>query len=135
MLGALLTVSGGGLALAKDRIYVDQWSPTRSELMIADADGTNARKLVPGLQIDYNASFSSDGEWVVFTSERSAARRHPAAVRRAVRNERRRLGTAGVDRQPLGGRHAGVERRWSGGAGEEEDAVVGGVLQFRQAKT
>jgi len=70
VVAALLTVSGGGLTLAKDRIYVDQWSPTRSELMIADADGKNARKLVPGLQIDYNASFSADGEWVVFTSER-----------------------------------------------------------------
>jgi Tol biopolymer transport system component len=70
VLAALLTVSGGALTLAKDRIYVDQWSPTRSELMIADADGTNARKLVPGLQIDYNASFSADGQWVVFTSER-----------------------------------------------------------------
>jgi Tol biopolymer transport system component len=70
MFAALLTVSSGALILAKDRIYVDQWSPTRSELMIADADGTNARKLVPGLQIDYNASFSFDGEWVVFTSER-----------------------------------------------------------------
>jgi Tol biopolymer transport system component len=70
VLAALLTVSSGALTLAKDRIYVDQWSPTRSELMIADADGSNARKLVPGLQIDYNASFSADGEWVVFTSER-----------------------------------------------------------------
>src|SRR4051794_38520440 len=70
VLAALLTVSSGALILAKDRIYVDQWSPTRSELMIADADGSNARKLVPGLQIDYNASFSADGEWVVFTSER-----------------------------------------------------------------
>src|SRR5262245_295099 len=70
MIAALFIVSSGVLTLARDRIYVDQWSPTRSELMIADADGTNARKLVPGLQIDYNASFSSDGEWVVFTSER-----------------------------------------------------------------
>ena len=67
---ALLTVSGGGLMLAKERIFVDQWSPTRSALMIADADGKNPRKLVPGLQIDYNASFSFDGQWVVFTSER-----------------------------------------------------------------
>jgi len=70
MLAALLTVSSTALTVAKERIYVDQWSPTRSELMIADADGKNARKLVPGLQIDYNASFSFDGQWVVFTSER-----------------------------------------------------------------
>jgi Tol biopolymer transport system component len=66
----LLTVSAATMLGARDRIFVDQWSPTRSELFIADADGTNARKLVAGLELDYNASFSFDGEWVVFTSER-----------------------------------------------------------------
>lgn len=60
----------GATLVAKDRIFVDQWSPTRSELFIADADGANPRKLVPGSAIDYNASFSEDGQWVVFTSER-----------------------------------------------------------------
>src|SRR5205814_112899 len=40
------------------------------EVTIADADGRNPRKLLAGLQIDYNASFSFDGQWVVFTSER-----------------------------------------------------------------
>jgi Tol biopolymer transport system component len=66
----LLAVSSATMLVAKDRIFVDQWSPTRSELFIADADGSNARKLVAGLELDYNASFSFDGEWVVFTSER-----------------------------------------------------------------
>ena len=66
----LLTVLSATMLVAKDRIFVDQWSPTRSELFIADADGSNARKLVAGLELDYNASFSFDGEWVVFTSER-----------------------------------------------------------------
>ena len=66
----LLIVSGGAMLVAKDRIFVDQWSPTRSDLYIADADGTNSRKLVAGSHRDYNASFSFDGQWVVFTSER-----------------------------------------------------------------
>ncbi|MET0213990.1 MAG: hypothetical protein ABW292_13350, partial [Vicinamibacterales bacterium] len=66
----LFTVSAATLLVATDRIFVDQWSPTRSELFIADADGSHARKLVAGLEIDYNASFSFDGEWVAFTSER-----------------------------------------------------------------
>src|SRR6266481_7103096 len=66
----LFTVSAATMLMAKDRIFVDQWSPTRSELFIADADGRNPRKLLAGLQIDYNASFSFDGQWVVFTSER-----------------------------------------------------------------
>ena len=55
---------------AKDRIFVDQWSPTQSELFIAETDGANPRKLVAGFERDYNASISDDGEWVVFTSER-----------------------------------------------------------------
>lgn len=58
---------------AQDRIYVDGYGPLRSELMIADADLSNPRKLVPGAEIDYNASFSFDGQWVVFTSERSGS--------------------------------------------------------------
>ena len=66
----LITVLSATIVVAKDRIFVDQWSPTRSELYIADADGRNPRKLVAGLELDYNASFSSDGESVVFTSER-----------------------------------------------------------------
>jgi dipeptidyl aminopeptidase/acylaminoacyl peptidase len=55
----------------KDRIYVDQYGPLRSELFIADADGKNPKQLVPGTSIEYNASFSSDGQWVIFTSERT----------------------------------------------------------------
>jgi len=69
----LLFVFSGAMLIAKDRIFVDQWSPTRSVIFIADADGKNPRKLVAGSQIDYNASISSDGQWVVFTSERNGS--------------------------------------------------------------
>jgi Tol biopolymer transport system component len=58
---------------AQDRIFVDQYMPLRSELMIADTDGANPRKLVPGGEIDYNPSFSADGQWVVFTSDRTGS--------------------------------------------------------------
>ena len=57
----LSAISTATMLLANDRIFVDQWSPTRSELFIAEADGSQARKLVPGLELDYNASFSFDG--------------------------------------------------------------------------
>ena len=71
---AAILVTGNHAAAAessvKDRIYVDEYRPMRSELMIADADGKNPRKLTPGVELDYNGSFSSDGRWVVFTSER-----------------------------------------------------------------
>ena len=66
----LMSVATGAILIAKERIFVDQWSPTRSELYLADADGRNARKLVAGLELDYNASFSADGAWIAFTSER-----------------------------------------------------------------
>jgi Tol biopolymer transport system component len=65
-----LGLVAGVTATAGERVFVDQWSPTRSELFIAETDGSKPRKLVPGLHIDYNASFSFDGQWVVFTSER-----------------------------------------------------------------
>ena len=58
---------------AQDRVYVDQYGALRSELFIADAEGRNPHKLVPGNERDYNASFSLDGEWVVFTSERTGS--------------------------------------------------------------
>lgn len=67
---SLVGVVGGVPTNAQERIFVDQWSPTESVLMIADADGSNARKLIAGSERDYNASFSDDGEWVLFTSER-----------------------------------------------------------------
>ncbi len=55
---------------ARERVYVDEYRPMRSELMIAGADGSRPRKLVPGAELDYNASFSFDDQWVVFTSDR-----------------------------------------------------------------
>ena len=66
----LLVCAATAAAEEKRRIFVDQWSPTRSVLYIADADGSDPRKLLAGSDRDYNGSFSHDGEWVVFTSER-----------------------------------------------------------------
>ncbi len=68
--GWAMALAFAGAAVAEERIFVDQWSPTESVLMIAGADGSNPRKLVAGSERDYNASFSFDGAWVVFTSER-----------------------------------------------------------------
>ncbi len=67
---ALVLLASAAAPAAQERIFVDQWSPTESVLFIADADGANPRKLVAGSERDYNASFSFDDEWVVFTSER-----------------------------------------------------------------
>lgn len=45
------------------------FAPLDTDLFVADADGGNARPL-PHPDLDYNASFSRDGRWIMFTSER-----------------------------------------------------------------
>ena len=47
------------------------FGPLNEEMFIADEDGNNAKPLVPGPSNESNASFSSDGKWVVFTSNRN----------------------------------------------------------------
>ncbi|MEO5683614.1 MAG: hypothetical protein ABIQ88_13285 [Chitinophagaceae bacterium] len=47
------------------------FGPLNTDIFVADADGTNAVPLLPDASLDYNASFSTDGTWVLFTSERN----------------------------------------------------------------
>ena len=47
--------------------------PLISACLLADADGKNERPLLPAISLDYNASFSADGKWVIFTSERDGS--------------------------------------------------------------
>ncbi|HTE10158.1 MAG TPA: hypothetical protein VK645_04295 [Chitinophagaceae bacterium] len=57
------------------------FGPLNDDIFIADADGTHARPFLPNPANDYNASFSHDGKWIVFTSERNGSadiyRAHP----------------------------------------------------------
>ncbi|KAJ4360353.1 uncharacterized protein N0V89_000915 [Didymosphaeria variabile] len=47
-------------------------APGTSEIYIANADGSNERKLLGNEStFDYQASFSPDGQWVTFTTERN----------------------------------------------------------------
>ena len=48
-------------------------SPTTSGLFLADADGKNEHPLLPASGLDYNASYSKDGKWILFTSERGGS--------------------------------------------------------------
>lgn len=51
-------------------LLLNRIGPSASQIFIANADGSNERKLIDSGTLDYNASFSADGKWVVFTSER-----------------------------------------------------------------
>lgn len=55
--------------------------PINTDMFIASLDGTSATPLLPHAGFDGNASFSPDGGWIVFTSERGGSydiyRAHP----------------------------------------------------------
>lgn len=58
-------------AEARERpLLLNRIGPSASQIFIANADGSGERKLVDSGTLDYNASFSADGQWIVFTSER-----------------------------------------------------------------
>ena len=62
-----------GMAAERPHIVFSRLAPDHSGLFIADADGAHERPLLPATGLDYNASFSYDGEWIVFTSERGGS--------------------------------------------------------------
>jgi hypothetical protein len=55
----------------KHRLLFNRFRVAEIELMIADADGSNARPVVDHHESEYSPSLSLNGAWVAFTSERS----------------------------------------------------------------
>lgn len=47
--------------------------PINADMFTADADGNHATPLLPHAGFDGNGSFSRDGQWIVFTSERDGS--------------------------------------------------------------
>ncbi|KAH7053292.1 hypothetical protein B0J12DRAFT_750778 [Macrophomina phaseolina] len=56
----------------KGVLFMNRIGPSTSELYTADSDGSNERKLLGNSSIfEYHASFSPDGQWIIFTTERN----------------------------------------------------------------
>ena len=52
------------------QIVFSRLAPVVMQIFIADGDGRNERALQPAVTKDTTPSFSPDGQWIVFTSER-----------------------------------------------------------------
>jgi len=72
-----------------------------AQLFFANADGTGERKLLPTAEMDYSPSFSRDGDWIVFTSERQGS----ADI---YRNASRRLRGSSADGRSIFRRSSGA---------------------------
>jgi len=57
----------------KKLMLMNRLAPSKMVLYIASGDGSGERALLPTAGFDYNASFSPDGKWIVFTSERNGS--------------------------------------------------------------
>jgi Tol biopolymer transport system component len=73
LLATLLVSATAPVLCANERILLHRIGPSESALFIAKADGSDERPLLPNSGLDYNASFSADGKWIIFTSERGGS--------------------------------------------------------------
>jgi Tol biopolymer transport system component len=69
--GTWFFISAGAGAATNGTLLLNRVGPVTSELYVANADGTDEHRLLPTDGFDYHASFSKDGKWILFTSERS----------------------------------------------------------------
>src|SRR5260370_26154356 len=58
-------------AAPRQTMLMNRLGPSQMTLYIANADGSEERPLFSSSRLDYNASFSPAGKWIVFTSERN----------------------------------------------------------------
>jgi len=82
MFKASLTMAAALLAapvFGKTIYLVNSIGPQTSGIFLANADGSGEHPLLTDTKREYDASFSADGQWVVFTSERNG----PANIYRA----------------------------------------------------
>lgn len=68
--GTWILIPGGAGAATKGTVLLDRVGPVTSELYVSNADGSDEHRLLSTDGFDYHASYSKDGQWIVFTSER-----------------------------------------------------------------
>ncbi|GBQ43756.1 hypothetical protein AA18890_2036 [Komagataeibacter europaeus LMG 18890] len=73
ILGAGLIMPAGAVAATRRKgvMLMNRIGPSASQLYIANADGRDERPFLSGNGLDYHASFSPDGQSILFTSERN----------------------------------------------------------------
>jgi len=71
LFGALMWGLAPVASAEKGVMLMNRIGPSSMELYIANADGSDERPLLrDAVGLNYDASFSPDGQWIVFTSER-----------------------------------------------------------------
>ena len=65
--------SARNVATSSNAVAFASFAPLNTDIFVADAAGGNAKPFLASSALDYNASFSPDGRWIVFTSERNGS--------------------------------------------------------------
>jgi Tol biopolymer transport system component len=71
LLFASCCIAQTGSAGKKQILLMNRIGPSKAELFIANADGAGERPLLTKTGFDYHASYSANGQWISFTSERN----------------------------------------------------------------
>ena len=68
--GVCIVIPAVAGAAQNGDLLLNRIGPVTSELYVSNADGSGEHRLIATDGFDYHASFSKDGQWIVFTSER-----------------------------------------------------------------